>query len=224
MKKFACTVVFLLTTILLAGAQKGFAYQDFTSTPNGGCLQCHAFAGGGPAHNTHWTALNYDCTPCHLNGVHAKNVTSSTCAACHPAANPGNCQIINSIQANHPKTGANSCYSCHTACVDSDRDSIANAADNCPNVYNLQQLDADSDGSGDVCDTTPGCGGCGQSACEPLQTDSDNDGIADVADNCQNLCNSQQLDADNDGVGDVCDTTPGCGGCGQFSCEVVCKP
>ena len=152
MKKIVITGVLLFAALFLAGAQNGFAYPDFTSTPNGGCLQCHAFAGGGPAHNVHFTALGYDCSLCHLNGVHAKNVTSSKCAACHPAGNPGNCQIINSDRANHPKTGANSCYSCHTACVDSDRDSVADAADNCPNKYNPQQLDADHDGAGDVCD------------------------------------------------------------------------
>lgn len=42
----------------------------------------------------------------------------------------------------------------------------ASCADNCPNVCNSQQLDADNDTIGDVCDSTPGCGGCGQVLCE----------------------------------------------------------
>ena len=49
---------------------------------------------------------------------------------------------------------------------DADGDGIVDADDNCPNVYNPQQLDANSNGTGDCCDTAPGCGGCGQTACD----------------------------------------------------------
>jgi len=49
---------------------------------------------------------------------------------------------------------------------DGDMDGIGSACDNCPETCNSQQLDADVDGAGDVCDTSPGCGGCGQPACE----------------------------------------------------------
>lgn len=38
---------------------------------------------------------------------------------------------------------------------------VPNNTDNCPDDCNSQQLDADSDGLGDVCDPDPGCGGCG---------------------------------------------------------------
>jgi hypothetical protein len=54
--------------------------------------------------------------------------------------------------------------------VDIDEDGIADRVDNCPAICNSDQLDADGDGTGDVCDSTPGCGGvvCGvpQPACE----------------------------------------------------------
>jgi hypothetical protein len=50
--------------------------------------------------------------------------------------------------------------------ADSDMDGFGDVCDNCPNVCNSLQIDADHDGIGDVCDPTPGCGGCGQPACE----------------------------------------------------------
>ena len=108
-----------------------------------------------------------------------------------------------------------------TTITDTDGDGVADASDNCPNKYNPQQLDADGDGIGDVCDPDPGCGGCGQVSCESY-VDTDGDGIPDSIDNCPNKYNPLQLDADGDGTGDCCDATPGCGGCGQVSCETVC--
>jgi hypothetical protein len=49
---------------------------------------------------------------------------------------------------------------------DNDNDTIPDNVDNCPSICNSNQLDADSDDIGDVCDDNPGCGGCGEPACE----------------------------------------------------------
>jgi hypothetical protein len=111
--------------------------------------------------------------------------------------------------------------------TDVDGDGIKDNVDNCPNNYNPQQLDADSDTIGDVCDLdSTGCGGCGLAACEQY-ADSDDDGIIDVLDNCPDICNTQQLDQDGDGIGDVCDTGfAGCAfgdsACGLPPCETAC--
>jgi hypothetical protein len=56
---------------------------------------------------------------------------------------------------------------CELDCsFDFDTDGILDDTDNCPLNCNANQLDADEDGIGDVCDATPGCGGCGVTACE----------------------------------------------------------
>ena len=60
--------------------------------------------------------------------------------------------------------------------------------DNCPYVFNPDQLDFDGDGTGDDCDG-----------------DDDGDGVNDPNDNCPFTYNPGQEDIDGDGLGDVCD-------------------
>jgi hypothetical protein len=82
---------------------------------------------------------------------------------------------------------------------DTDLDGIDNADDNCPNVANPDQADADHDHRGDACDPC---------------TDTDGDGFGDPGfpantcpvDNCPTVSNPTQADADGDGIGDACDT------------------
>ena len=116
------------------------------------------------------------------------------------------------------------------ALMDADLDGVADADDNCPNMANTDQADADGDGIGDVCD--PDVDGDGYNAdvdCDDTNAainpgaeeipnnevdencdgvalmDADLDGVADADDNCPNMANTDQADADGDGIGDVCD-------------------
>ncbi|XP_072943066.1 thrombospondin-3 [Epargyreus clarus] len=64
-------------------------------------------------------------------------------------------------------------------------------ADNCPDVSNSGQEDADGDGHGNSCDP-----------------DADGDGIPNIPDNCPFTPNPDQLDRDEDKRGDACDNCP----------------
>ena len=75
---------------------------------------------------------------------------------------------------------------------DTDGDGVSDASDNCPNMNNPNQNDADQDGVGDAC-----------------EADTDVDGLIDDEDNCPSAPNADQLDSDLDGVGDACDDSDG---------------
>jgi hypothetical protein len=71
--------------------------------------------------------------------------------------------------------------------ADSDQDGIIDSLDNCPDVANADQADADNNKIGDACE------------------DFDRDGVINAKDNCPNIANKLQRDVDGDGVGDKCD-------------------
>jgi large repetitive protein len=110
---------------------------------------------------------------------------------------------------------------------DNDGDGIANANDNCVDVFNPirpvddgAQGDFDNDGDGDACDPCPLqanvmiCSG-------PAPNDSDLDGVVNSDDNCPDVPNAGQADADNDQKGDACDDCPMVANPGNAACPVT---
>jgi hypothetical protein len=112
MKKLVLTGVLLFAALLFAGTQQGYAYDNVTSTPDGGCLACHpGFAGGsGAGHTTH-SGVTGSCGACHPGSVPGKNVKSSTCIVCHPTGDVGACNLVVAHGA------SSSCITCHSACA-----------------------------------------------------------------------------------------------------------
>jgi hypothetical protein len=129
-----------------------------------------------------------------------------------------------------------------TSMYDADGDGLCNPTDNCPFVYNPDQINSDADTLGDSCDNCP-------EYYNPSQPDYDDDGIGDQCDddddddgilddgdesgtigdnpcvggetvNCDDNCrlgyNPDQADYDFDGVGDVCDSICGDDSDGDF--------
>ncbi len=84
---------------------------------------------------------------------------------------------------------------------DTDGDGITDPFDNCPTVFNPDQIDLDGDGVGDVCDNCV-------TSFNPDQADADVDGKGDFCDNCPTTANPDQLNTDGDYEGDVCDNCP----------------
>ena len=78
--------------------------------------------------------------------------------------------------------------------------------DNCPTVWNIDQLDRDDDDIGDACDT------CVYKANRNNQQDSDGDGVGDA---CEGRRSRLVTDVDEDGIKDGFDN------CKYVSC-VVC--
>lgn len=93
---------------------------------------------------------------------------------------------------------------------DMDGDGWPNDKDNCPRLYNANQIDSDGDGVGDKCDCCPLHYNPGQEDIDfdgdgdVCDDDTDGDGIPDKYDNCPEHYNPEQEDEDCNGIGDAC--------------------
>ena len=156
MRKLLIIIALLFPAMFLVEAQQCFAYLNVTSTPNGGCLNCHTFAGGtgNPSAANHATHVSASvlCSSCHPSGVPGKNVTSDKCIVCHPQGNPGQCNLVN--LAAHPKTGVQACLSCHATCAPT---TTTTPGTTTTTIGSTGCIDNDGDGYGDNCTAGPDC-------------------------------------------------------------------
>lgn len=137
--------------------------------------------------------LTYDDTGLNVNQEAKLSLQHYVCT--NPTTNTG-CAWEDITSAGYPDTDTNEICGITDSFsifalllpLDDDGDGIDNAEDNCPAVSNADQLDLDSDGLGDVCDS-----------------DLDGDGKDDTADNCPEVANAEQTDTDADELGDACD-------------------
>ena len=107
--------------------------------------------------------------------------------------------------------------------IDTDKDGIVDAEDNCPLVPNPEQEDADASGYGDACEALAFISPC----CGPeCFLDSDGDMIPDVLDLCPWTVDLDgfegNMDSDGDSVGDGCDDSDDFDGDGVPDLEDNC--
>ncbi len=161
---------------------------------------------------------------CNGNGRHDEvDLATGSSADCNGDGTPDECE-----QDDDGDRVPNGCDRCPGADdrLDGDGDQVADCLDNCPNFTNPDQLDANGNGVGDVCEQgeelrdcnsngqddeaditagiSPDCDG--NTVPDECQVDSDQDRIIDACDVCPG--EDDQADRDDDGVVDCLDNCP----------------
>ncbi len=129
-------------------------------------------------------------------------------------------QCVEICPARDTFAAGSDCVACTQACENGGT-CVAPAADGaattcvCPAGWvgsTCEEPDLDQDGRADINDNCPG-------APNADQADTDTDGLGDLCDNCASTPNANQADADRDGQGDACDRCPAEGtNDGFFAC------
>lgn len=108
---------------------------------------------------------------------------------------------------------------------DKDGDGVADASDNCPDMFNpirpideSKQRDFDGDNIGDECDACPFDADNNACTYNWSANDVDCDGIKNGTDNCPTVGNGDQADDDSDGKGNACDSCPTEANPGPIAC------
>jgi Thrombospondin type 3 repeat len=149
----------------------------------------------------------------------------------------GTADCLDNCPNDNAKTEPGVCGCGYADSSDTDGDGICGVVvDNCPDVSNVNQADADSDGTGDACDGCPDNNAKiepGQCGCGYPDIDTDGDIYADCNDHCPNDstkimpgqcgCGNPDTDTDGDSTADCLDncpndnakTEPGVCGCGN---------
>jgi len=180
--------------------------------PGDACDNCPSVSNATQA-NADGDTLGDACDPCtdtDGDGPGNPGFPANTCPL-------DNCPMIaNPTQTDTDGDGlGNACDPCPSDPLnDVDGDTICGDVDNCPSNPNFNQANLDGDSLGDVCDPDDDDDGLADlvdncpRATNPGQADGDGDGDGDACDNCPTLSNPSQANADGDALGDACDGCP----------------
>ncbi len=179
-------------TIVIGGEDAGYGHVGRDAGPgDSDCWGCHGFAEIYLPDPGNYPSVH----PTYYSGTPAE----ADCRVCHDSAIPDRHHVLYGTdlpsRTNAPYWLLGSdiyvCLSCHGTSLTVVRDCLA-----CHN----EDIDYDGDGLTDGQERSIGS--------DPVDTDSDDDGVIDGTDNCPLISNTDQENTDGDIQGDACDNCP----------------